>query len=422
VIHLLPKAANWHYLPYGSRTLKFQIDAPAGAHLAWLRPLHRHANPHLVACHEDDHDNLLITWGGGDKRGYRLDFSAGDRFAYLHVTHRAGRLADRYHVTVILETDAGDVFRQGIWLHCPQVIDPLQATWEAIDPNLSRITFDGQSLPVYQSRWWPRSQVWYRPLAAPPPVQIEYRRSVDGVFGAIRVLWRHQPLAEVTGHLDLPLHDARLFAANLFDFFDNRYWVLRLWFQWLHTHFEPSDLLGAALVQRTWAVEDPRVVEANALNALLDRGEREEVPDIERFDLLLDTATGQVVYAGTDLHWQEFWGPAPREAPVQAEILPFGLKKAVYSVALYLRGRNQRLTRPPSYEPAAILQQRTREEVRAPHTRLEPYMITRLPVPLENHVPFVNGLHFDSDLISGDVRRAREAQRDILSMVQDVMA
>lgn len=419
LIHLLPKAANWHYLPYGSRTLKFQVDAPPGARLAWLRPLHRHANPNLVACHEDDHDDLLITWGGGDKRGYRLDFSAGDRFAYLHVTHRAGRLADRYHVTVILETDAGEVARRGIWLRCPQAAEPLQATWEVVDPNLSRITFSGQSLPVYQSRWWPRSQVRFRTLQSPPPIRIEYRRSVAGVFGAIRVLWRNNPLVDVTGHLDVALHDARLFAANLFDFFDNRYWILRLWFQWLHTHFEPSDLVGAAMPQMRSAAAEQSIVEADTLNALLDRGGREEVPDIERFDLLLDTDTGQVVYAGTDLHWQEFWGPAPLEAPLQAEILPFGLKKVVYSVGLYLRGRNQRLTRPPAYDPAAILQQRTREESRAPRKHLEPSLVTRLPMPLEYHVPFVNGLRFDSDLISGDVRRARKAQRAILSIVQD---
>lgn len=414
-LRLLPGPTGWNYLPYGTRTLKFRVDALPGAHLAWLRPLQRHPNPNLIAGHEDSGDDLLITWSGGDKRGYRLDFSAGDRYAYFHVTHRVAELPGRYDITLILETDAGEVCRQVVRLGRPQAKEPLRTIWQAVDSNLSQITFTGRELPAYQSRWWPRPAIRYCALETTPPIHIEYQRAVDGVFGAIRVLWRGEPLVGVSGHLDVALHDARLFAATLFDFGDKRHWVLRLWFQWLYTHLTPLDVAGTAAPQATPAISERCLAEATRLNELLDRGEREEIPDVERFDLVIDTLSGRVVFAGTDLHWQELWGPTPNILPLPAEILSLGLKNIAYSVALYLRTSRERLTRPPRYDPAAVLRDRIARGFGEAERALIPPVVTRLPLILQYHTPFIGGLHFDSDLISGDVRRAREFQQPIWS-------
>ncbi|MCZ7669031.1 MAG: hypothetical protein M5U34_18485 [Chloroflexi bacterium] len=46
---------------------------------------------------------------------------------------------------------------------------------------------------------------------------------------------------------------------------------------------------------------------------------RHEVPDAERFDLLLRPGDGLVTLACTDLHWREMWGQTiapPLEATV----------------------------------------------------------------------------------------------------------
>ena len=54
---------------------------------------------------------------------------------------------------------------------------------------------------------------------------------------------------------------------------------------------------------------------------LLPWHKREEVPDLERFDLLLDPQNLAIKYVGTDTHWQEFWARVLRTGePLKARI------------------------------------------------------------------------------------------------------
>ena len=53
---------------------------------------------------------------------------------------------------------------------------------------------------------------------------------------------------------------------------------------------------------------------------LLSWPRREEVPDVERFDLLLDFTNLDEKFVGTDTHWQEFWALVEQGQPLRARI------------------------------------------------------------------------------------------------------
>ncbi len=400
---------GWDCLPHGIGTLKLFLDAPQDLDLKrlWVRPLHRPANPHLIVGHEDDGDDLWLSWGGGDKRGYHLDYDRGERFVYFQVAHRTEAAATAYPVTLVVEDAQGELGRATVQLCFPSGgVDPVCPRWRQLDGNGSEIKFAGSHVAEYRSRWWPTRRVTYRPVNSLPNLHIVYRRVVADPFGAVDVFLDDRLVAQVTGRLEVALHDLRLFSADLFHFHSERYWVLRLWFQWLHTIFSPDDLL-AFYPQRSRALEERAAADAHILNALLAQDRAgEEVPDAERFDLLIDAEAGTVKYVGTDLHWQELWGPAEGLVPVRAEITSFRLPNIVYGLVTYVEGTPERLQRGETYDPSQVLRQ-VAEQGFPTERLLRPSRTLSLPAPPQCHVPRVEGLSFRDELTSGHVKKGR---------------
>jgi hypothetical protein len=96
-------------------------------------------------------------------------------------------------------------------------------------------------------------------------------------------------LARVHDNIQLQgIDQFRHVSAELYHFVDHFY-VLRLWFAWL------------------W--------KAGAVTA------GHEIPDAERFDLVIDPLAAKVEYAATDAHWKEHWCPGPPFGdPIEMEI------------------------------------------------------------------------------------------------------
>jgi hypothetical protein len=211
--------------------------------------------------------------------------------------------------------------------------NPVRAHWDwDLAAGTSTITLRGANvgpaqLPLYVSRWWPVRQVEYVPVDATTAkflqdLKIIYRRQEDGRDrGRIDVSLGHTPLAEFTGDLALPLHDCRLFTAEVFRFVDDYHLVVRLWFYWVHLGFSVDQLMTFVPPDRRagWRAEAQRVHD-DLRRGLLSWHRREEVPDVERFDLLLDPNDLNVKYVGTDTHWQEFWSSVADGEPLRARI------------------------------------------------------------------------------------------------------
>jgi hypothetical protein len=407
---------TWNYLPFGIHSIKLFVEPPTGLGVdrLWVRPLQWDANPNLVCGHEDTSRDLWIIWGGGKRRGYPLALNQDERYAYFSLFHRGETARPGYPLTFVAETEDGrEIGRTTVEVQVPRlrrhiVPNPLRPVWTPRQDG-SRIGFAGEWVPVYQARWWPEARLSYRRMAS-PNIWLEYERTRRDGFGAVRVHWGDagRLLVEVTGRLETALHDLRLFSANLFNFHGQRYWVLRLWFHWLHTRFRPEDLLPEG-GEPPDEVVSRAANQAQALNALLADRAGEEVPDAERFDLLFDAGAGEVLFIGTDLHWQELWGRAEPAQPVNAQILHFGLENLVYGFVTYVQGERLRKVRDETYSPSAVLKRMAAQDFIEARPLVIPTLRT-VPTPPQCHVPYVDDLKFRDEFTSGYVKQGQTAR------------
>jgi len=353
------------YHPFGVKVLKLRIQrdpatrptlGPVWIHpKGYVRPDAGGDDPALWRAYgtaEDDPD-LWVAWGAGDERGFCV--KTKDRFkidkvplpldddrayyVYLHLIHRPQdpshhRPADK-RLTVQATGPEGEVYGEtSVRLTVPAGAEnPVRADWDwDLDAGVSRIALRGDGngpvqLPLYVSRWWPVRRVDYVPLDETmrdflQKLEITYRRRQGGQDrGRIDISLGGTPLAEFTGDLALPLHDYRLCTAEVFGFPDDRHLVVRLWLYWVHVGFSAEQLLTFVPPDRRagWRAEAERVGQG-LRRGLLPWHKREEVPDVERFDLLVDPKNLNVIYVGTDTHWQEFWAVVDEGQPLRASI------------------------------------------------------------------------------------------------------
>jgi hypothetical protein len=302
--------AQADYLPYGTRTLAFEVTNSSGQPLKlWLRP----------ACTPEDYpqqviygygggpkevdQELLVHWAGGDELGacVKMDeksplrdrslkawevvpvpLESGEtRRVYLNLTHLSGALKPRKLVlTVHTDGDQGAVVgsRLDLRLNPPELDsngEVVQGVWE----TNKQLAFKGSHIPDYVSRWWPEQQITYTPdhaVAGDLSIQLTGRKITLQLAAATN--GNGITLAEVNDldwkrSLD-QVHQLRPLLPELFHLCNQRFYVVRLWFLWL----------------------DKRI------------GKKHEVPDAERFDVLFDAQEGAVRYMGTDFHYHETWG------------------------------------------------------------------------------------------------------------------
>jgi hypothetical protein len=353
------------YQPFGVKVLKLRVQrnqarkpalGPIWIHpQGYTRPDAQSDDPALwrvygTAAGDPD---LWVAWGAGDERGFCV--KTKDRFKidkvplpldddgcyyiYLHLIHRPeqpfAHTPAAKTLTVQATGEDGQVYGETtVRLTAPAAAaNPVRAHWDwDLDGGASRITLRGAGngpaqLPLYVSRWWPVRRVEYAPVDAATArflqeLHIVYRRQENGQNrGRVDVSLGDTPLAEFTGELALPLHDYRLCTAEVFRFLDDYHLVVRLWFYWVHLGFSPDQLLTFVPPERRdgWRAEAKRV-SGDLKKGLLPWHKREEVPDVERFDLLLDLKNLNTKYVGTDTHWQEFWAIVADGEPLRARI------------------------------------------------------------------------------------------------------
>ncbi|MCI0398000.1 MAG: hypothetical protein L0332_27460 [Chloroflexi bacterium] len=387
-----PPPMSIDFLPYGTRTLKIRLtnsDGVAGRLVLRSRHVPPGFGASVFYTHEDKTSDFRVSWGGGHELGacllgrdkekevgskkIRLPFEEcaplpGDSasYVYLNVSHLSGAFdRPRTLSLVVLPEDAphaDPLFTLPLRLEAPKVLDPARL----LPAGERSYTFTGQHIPVYLSRWWSPAQVKYSQTAPPLP---HLRLQMAGENLTITMATRpgqrpadYRPVALLRDSVKFQdVGGSRAFSAEFYHF-TGRYFVIRLWFFWLWKS-------GLA----TWG---------------------NEIPDAERFDLVIDSQALAVVYAATDTHWREAWTAAPPSGePLEAQIGLFSSNVLASQSSLRRKKRDQYLdwminhhaaggpaTRP--HVPAEVVR-RVLEEGSIPAEDLGP--------GLEAHVPyFVN--------------------------------
>jgi hypothetical protein len=391
------------FLPYGVTTIEFAIEGAGKA--GYIRPaystLDDYEKKEYVGFAKDNKD-FLVVWGAGEGKGQHVQENSTDRM-FMQLIHLRGN----YPEAIITLEHTGLFDKEELKIHKPEngpdMAEVFKMVTKVNKSELKTTRLEGTYMPMYYSRWFPPKRIDYVSPAVYPLIQIEYREDDSGVYSPIDIF------LEANGHtrrictIDGDLRYSRL-HAELFALFENKsIFVLRLWLYWIHKRY-----LGGLLGDSGSSSPENGKSELGAI----DRVTGLEIPDIERFDFVINLENSKIILYGTDIHYQEYWGKVKD---------PFVKAKIAGNVDLFIMTARlvplRFLQDSDYYNPiesvkAYILEENKEREFRQLVVDQEkPEELEKLGVNLRAHVPYVDeGMIGGKSFLSSDSRRGAKKQ------------
>lgn len=298
------------FMPYGTRSIRLCVRTQRPLPALVLRPptLAADKAQGLFCGYEDGvstaaQAHFEISWGGGQEEGpcakaedrlgafeSCVELAAGEeRTIIFALTHVSDVIVPQATVTFNAYEGDNIVASLTLALVPPQPLPSDIQRFTQQERGRWTVT-DGRYVPHYSSRWWPEEGVSYEAVTAVAPLEVVH----DSGRKALLLLWQGDVVARIEDHTNPTILDSDYVRVELYHF-DEYYYAVRLWFFWLDVNIGHGYFIG-----------------------------QHEVPDAERFDLLVRKQDGKVGLACTDLHWRESWGVAT-QTPLMATI---GLTRA----------------------------------------------------------------------------------------------
>lgn len=287
------------YTPWATRTLKVEIktnkEMPAlRVRPKGIRPDELKAG--VFRAFPDNDNSLIISWGGGHEPGPCVrakDFlkafeqcqpvePGSASVLFFNLTHIGPAVPDAATMTLEAFEEKTNRVYSTLRIYLQKPADFPANAMRLAQTKKGEWKASGDSMPTYDPRWWP-GDVSYVPGTAE---SLTIRR----VDNTLKVYWGERETAVITDHTSPTILDDNALYFDLFHF-DEWHVALRLWFFWLDKNIGGGFFFG-----------------------------RHEVPDAERFDLLIRKRDGQVTLACTDLHWREMWGQVHKGEAMQATL------------------------------------------------------------------------------------------------------
>ena len=299
------------YLPYGVTTLEMKIgryeDEPYGDIYPYNRP-DSEKKSHVGFA--DGSEDFLVLWGGGKEKGLNINKENVNGRLFLQILHK-GKNIDQQCITLCHSKTGKPIC---VIKLVPAEVSPNLVTMKLnriVGTNSQTITFKGNRMPNYYSRWFPprapEKKIQYHHVKV-PQISIKFRvkeeYSIVNVDSNIDIFLDDLKIGQVTGDWCYSGIHAEIFTI----FGDSDFLVLRLWMYWINTDFSRKCFGGEnELVSNTGDVLTNKSIK----NEVAKRGLWEsfdiECPDNERFDFLIDMRKKKVTWLGTDFHYQESW-------------------------------------------------------------------------------------------------------------------
>jgi hypothetical protein len=299
------------FLPFGVTTIEFTFDGNTNS--GYVRPVNSTLNDKkskkFVGFPENNRD-FLIVWGAGKHEGQYVSENSTNRL-FMQLIHLQGN-----HAEAIIKFKHTGVLGRTKTLKVQSAI-PLESFKDVVkmkidedDSEKKEMTFTGTLIPLYYARWFPPQKISYLESADHPEIHIDYKEDESGIVSPIKISVKSQgqrkKICEVGGDLRYSNLHGEMFALLP----EKEIFVLRLWMYWIHKKFR-KGILGFS-VDDTPDIEKKTLGFGDSISGL-------EIPDIERFDFVIDAKKSKIIRYGTDFHYQEYWGE-PENTLVEANI------------------------------------------------------------------------------------------------------
>lgn len=340
----------------------------------------------------DNSKDFRILWGGGQTKGQKIESNSRMFFQLFHlnnkhvcenITFKSFNRYDWNQKLTISSASNDDVVRMKI-----------------NEQNEKRcITFEGTKIPTYYSRWFPprpsETRVNYEFFDSIPEITINYEEDDSGIISQISIFLvskgQNRKIAIINGDLRYSIPHVEIFSLLPND----GIFVLRFWLYWIHKNFTDNTFENLRGTSET-GLGERNFVEDNIL----------EIPDVERFDFIIDTREVKIIWYGTDFHYQEYWGKV-KDNTVNAKIAG-GFDLVTKSIEL----APLRLGSPNFPNPIESLKNKI-QRGQIPETLLTTSECTTelnqqinddlRALNIKNHVPYVKNTNIDKSLVSSIV-------------------
>jgi hypothetical protein len=326
--------SNVEYFPHGVTTLTIAVSNTDDVRRKLIvRPTNRTVPPDYLAYESEKNgisrgsNELNIIWGGGMTEGYQLDLVPNQRKKIFYLIIHNSRDVCNYSFNI--EAVGLDVHDIEICIMATRQINLIPPRDLHDDNNICRMTvdfsgvltrtseFEGDLIATYKSRWY-GSNLGYTFIKTDyPRFLLKYEVKGQYVMGNITVYSETSAGSTRIATIGGDLERSKI-QADLFHFVDD-YCVLRIWLFWLNDSFEGNRLIrsqGKAGTRSSVRLDYVRPGQNSPRDTTELRAWKQkviEVPDAERFDIVINKKTGTVSYIGTDLHWQEVWWYAAKD-------------------------------------------------------------------------------------------------------------
>ncbi|HLN33655.1 MAG TPA: hypothetical protein VK250_00075 [Nitrososphaeraceae archaeon] len=292
------------YIPCSISTIKLLIQNFEECDVDILiKPTRYQNDDDFCGGFDDDKKGLKIIWGGGEENGVTTRVKGKDgKYAYFFVFPMDNfRLLD-YNLTLRInktrvgfngESTSEEMKIKLYPIQKVQLIDDIVHQKKEHNSQNTTITFEGNLLGNYYPRWYPEhyslfndSKNYYQLDNFISNISLKTFKKLEGQDRDRIILYFKQ---RKVGTIDGDMEGAS-YHIDVFKF--NNAFIIRIWFLWI----SKKQFLEAKNLE-------PLEIEVTE-RAIFDNP---ELPDFERFDIVISASDGTILSICTDFHWQEFW-------------------------------------------------------------------------------------------------------------------
>ncbi len=388
------------YLPFGVTTIEMSLEGDIKA--GYIRPANSSlgGRDKMYVGFPDSTNDILIIWGAGKEQGqYIGPYTSGRMF--LQMLHLRG-VHEKESVTFNHTADI-------LWEQKLPVVraytgmDVVKMRLDRVQNDLRIIRFEGTKMPIYYPRWFPPKptkgekiqyvEEWY------PELTVEFEENDRSLYSPIRIYLHKngskKKICNIEGDLMYSWPHVELFSLLP----DEGIMVLRVWLYWIHKRFIGNVLYSFELTDKSEKGGYRKIGQDSMV----------EIPDIERFDFVLDTKKEKITWFSADFHYQEHWGR------VKGEVVEARIAGGLDLVQETLERLRDRFEAREHYNPVETLKEVLMDEGKAESMSydtvtdmavnqvVERVRQQRAMFNIRTHVPYVKNGEIAAELVSSVV-------------------